>query len=114
MQRLNNSRTIAEIEAIAGVSRTTYAERRWLVGDVECSRDSHRFSGPAYAFTVDILQLRRARPGRPWHVMIATELWRGAGDTDRDIRGTKWLTVVSGKATDVTDWVRANRKQGPP
>ncbi len=113
MARLSNARTILDIEAIVTSSdRPGRNRHRWHVKGVECTRESHRYSGSTYAFTIDVLQLRHVRAGRTaWHAVLVTEWWRGAGETDIDMRAIRWLKLLAGKKSDVTAWVRANRDE---
>jgi hypothetical protein len=54
----------SEIEQILYANNPHYLTS-WNAEGVECKRDRHRYSGQAYEFTIDILQLRFAQPGRP-------------------------------------------------
>lgn len=111
MARLSNARTIIDIEAIVSVvDRPGKDRHHWQIKGIDCVRETHRYSGAAYAFSVDVLQLKLTRAGRTvWHAMLVTELWRGAGETDTDMRATRWLKLVRGKKSDVTEWIRTNR-----
>ncbi len=86
-----------------------YETRSWNAEGVECRRDRHRYSGQAYDFTTDVLQLRFAQPGRSrWEVLIVSERWT-TGSPAILIRSTKWLKLRTGKSSDVRDWVRRSR-----
>lgn len=109
MQRVGNTRTIADIEFVIDAPRLGDSKQSWNVRGVACTRDRHRFSGQTYSFTIEILDLRHAVDGRTsWHVIIVNEWWRD-GESDRNIRYTKWLKVLRGKASDVTAWMRRAR-----
>ncbi len=111
MARLSNARTILDIEGIVSVlDRPGRDRHHWQAKGVDCTRESHRYSGGTYAFTIDVLQLKLIRAGRTvWHAILVTELWRGAGEADVDMRATRWLKLLRGKKSDVTAWVRAHR-----
>jgi hypothetical protein len=102
MRRLGNARTILEIEAIAAAARGGPQEFRWMAGGVECTRASHRHSGPDHSVTIDVLTLRHRGNGRPWHLILVSELWR-AGAVD--LRATRWLKLVAGRQQDVLSWL---------
>jgi hypothetical protein len=109
MKRVANSRTISDIEFVIDAPSLGDPKRSWTAHGVECTRDRHRFSGQLYDFTIEVVQLRMVKSGRTsWHVMIVTEWWR-SGDSDKDIRNTKWLKVLSGKPSEVTAWMRRFR-----
>jgi hypothetical protein len=109
MARIGNTRTISDIEFVIDVPGSGHDTASWHAHGVECSRDRHRFSGQAYAFTIEVLQLKLVRSGRTsWHVMIVTEWWH-SGDPSKSIRNTKWLKVIEGKASDVAAWMRRCR-----
>jgi hypothetical protein len=104
MKRVGNADTISDIEFVIDQPPLGDPRHTWTVHGVECTRDRHRYSGPAYEFNIEILDLRRG--GRsPWHVVIVSEWWHAAG-TKGEIRNSKWLKVVSGKASDVKTWMR--------
>ncbi|MFD2181682.1 hypothetical protein [Rhodoplanes azumiensis] len=108
MGRVGNARTIADIEFVIEAAAIGDTRRSWTVEGVDCTRDRHRFSGPAYSFTIEALNLRLVKSGRmAWHVLIVTEWWRS--ETDESLRSTKWLKVVSGKPAEVTAWMRRQR-----
>jgi hypothetical protein len=69
---------------------------------VECTRASHRHSGPDHSVTIDVLTLRHRGNGRPWHLILVSELWR-AGAVD--LRATRWLKLVAGRQQDVLSWL---------
>lgn len=111
MKRVGNARTIADIEFVIDAPKFGELRHSWNALGVECTRDRHRFSGPTYSFTVEIVDLRHvARGGASWHVVIVNESWR-AGDADVNIRNTKWMKVLSGRASDVTGWMRLCRSK---
>jgi hypothetical protein len=109
MKRIGNSRTISDIEFVIDAPSPGDAKSCWNAHGVECTRDRHRFSGQAYAFMIEVVQLRLIKSGRTsWHAMIVTEWWHSA-NSEVDIRNTKWLKVLTGKASDVTAWMRRCR-----
>jgi hypothetical protein len=109
MKRVGNARTIADIEFVIDAPKAGDPRNSWNAHGVACTRDRHRFSGQTYSFTVEVVDLRFIAAGRTsWHVIIVNEWWR-AGDADVNIRNTKWLKVLSGKAADVTAWMRRSR-----
>jgi hypothetical protein len=109
MKRLSTAQTIADIEYVIDAPKLGDARHSWDAYGVTCARDRHRFSGHGYSFTLDVVDLRLIAAGRTsWHVAIVNEWWR-AGDADVNIRNTKWLKVLRGKAADVTAWMRHGR-----
>lgn len=113
MAKIAKALTISEIEQILCVNNPCYETRPWNAvwnaEGVECRRDRHRYSGPAYEFTMEILQLRFAQPGRPsWQMLIGTERWP-ASPSKALTRDTKWVKLVTGKSSDVRDWLRRCR-----
>ncbi len=109
MKRVGNARTIADIEFVIDAPKLGDPRHCWTAYGVACTRDRHRFSGQTYSFTMEVVDLRLAMAGHTsWHVVIVTEWWR-AGEGDVNIRNTKWLKVLSGKASDVTAWMRRSR-----
>jgi hypothetical protein len=89
MKRVSNSRNIGDIEFVIETLSVGDGKRSWTAHGVECTRDRHRFSGQAYDFTIEALELRMVRSGRiSWRVLIVTEWWRSV-DTDVEIRRTK-------------------------
>ena len=69
---------------------------------VECTRASHRHSGPDHSVTIDVLTLRHRRSRRPWHVILVSELWRTGAV---DLRASRWLKLVTGRQQDVLNWL---------
>jgi len=109
MKRVGNAQTIADIEFVIDAPALSDRRHAWTVHGVECTRDRHRYSGPAYEFNIEIIDLRRAKAGRTsWRVLIVTEWWQAAG-TKGELRHTKWLKVLNGKASDVKAWMRSCR-----
>jgi hypothetical protein len=109
MKRVGNAQTIADIEFVIDAPMLSDPRRSWTAHGVECTRDRHRYSGSAYEFNIEIVDLRRARAGRAsWRVLIVTEWWQAAG-TKGEIRNSKWLKVLNGKASDVKAWMRSCR-----
>jgi hypothetical protein len=109
MKRVGNADTIADIEYVIDALAIGDSRHSWTAYGVDCTRDRHRFSSQSYEFNVEVLDLRHSK-GRhdAWRVLIVTEWWR-ATDTKAEIRSTKWLKVLSGKASDVTAWMRSCR-----
>lgn len=109
MKRLGNAQTIADIEFVIDAPKFAGLRHSWSAYGVNCTRERHRFSGRAYSFTIEILDLRLVAGGRSsWHAMIINEWWH-EGDTDESIRTTKWLKLLSGKASDVIAWLHRSR-----
>ena len=109
MKRVGNAQTIADIEFVIDAPALSDPRRSWIAYEVECTRDRHRYSGLAYEFNFEIVDLRRTKAGRTsWHVLIITESWHATG-VKGEIRNTKWLKVLSGKASDVKAWMRSCR-----
>jgi hypothetical protein len=109
MARLSNAITISDIEQVLYAKNPQLDARFWNAEGVECRRDRHRYSGQPYTFVIEVLQLRFAQSGRSaWEAFIVSERWM-AGTPEALIRGTKWLKLVSGKSSDVRDWIRRCR-----
>jgi hypothetical protein len=110
MKRVSNSRNIGDIEYVIESLSIGDGKRSWTAHGANCTRSRHRFSAEAYDFTIEVVELRMIKSGRlSWHVMIVTEWWRSA-EANVDIRTTKWLKVLRGKASDVTAWMRRCRE----
>ena len=109
MAKIANALTISEIEQILYAKNPHYETRAWKAEGVECRRDRHRYSSQPYVFTIEVLQLRFDQPGRsPWQLFIVNERWT-AGEPEALLRGVKWLKLVTGKSSDVCDWIRRCR-----
>jgi hypothetical protein len=103
--------TIADIEFVIDAPALGDPRHSWTAYGVECTRDRHRYSGAGYEFNIEIVDLRRTKAGRTsWRVLIVTEWWQAAGEKG-EIRNTKWLKVLNGKASDVKTWMRSCRSQ---
>lgn len=111
MKRVGNADTIADIEFVIGAPSAGDPRQSWTAFGVDCTRERHRYMGQSYEFNIDVVDLRRAKAGRLlWRVLIITEWWHAAG-VKGEIRNTKWLKVLNGKASDVKTWMRACRSQ---
>ena len=110
MKRVGNAQTIADIEYVIDAPTLSDPRRSWTAHEVDCKRDRHRYSGPDYEFNIEIIDLRKSKAGRasPWRVLIVTEWWYSA-DSKTEIRNTKWLKVLEGKASDIKAWMRICR-----
>ncbi|MGA9136961.1 MAG: hypothetical protein WBZ39_03355 [Methylovirgula sp.] len=108
MKRVGTARTIADIEFVIDAPSIGDPRHCWQAYGVECRRDRHRFSGPTYSFTIDVVDLQLAKASGSWHAIIVSESWH-AGTGDANIRSIKWLKVLSGKASDLTAWMRRSR-----
>lgn len=109
MPQITNTLAIREIEQILYAANPHYEARIWTAAGVECRRDRHRYTGQAYGFTTEILQLRCSEPGRSrWEALIVTERW-ATGTPETVIRSTKWMKLVAGKSSDLRDWMRRHR-----
>jgi hypothetical protein len=107
MRRVGNAQTIADIEFVIDAPALGDPRRSWTVHGVECTRDRHRFAGQSYEFNIEVVELRRMKGSRlTWRVLIVTEWWHAAGG---EIRNSKWLKVLSGRASEVTAWMRSCR-----
>jgi hypothetical protein len=110
MARIGNARTIADIEYVIEAPSPGSDVTAWLAHGVKCSRDRHRFSGQAYSFLFEVLDLRFEGPSRlQWHVVIVSEVWK-FHDAKTDSRGAKSLRVLQGKPADVLAWMRRCRE----
>jgi polyphosphate kinase 2 (PPK2 family) len=109
MKRIGNAQTISDIEFVIAAPALSDPRQSWTAYGVECTRDRHRYSGPAYEFNIQIVDLRKTKAGRiAWRVLIVTESWNAAG-TKGEIHNTKWLKVLNGKAFDVKAWMTSCR-----
>lgn len=111
MKRVGNADTIADIEFVIDAPTLSDPRHSWTAYGVECTRDRHRYSGQTYEFNIEVIELRRVKSGRlVWHILIIREWWH-ATDEKGEIRNSKWLKVLSGKAADVKTWMRSCRSQ---
>jgi len=110
MKRVGNAQTIADIEFVVDAPTLSDPRRSWTAHGVECTRDRHRYSGPGYEFNIEIMDLRKPKTGRmaTWRILIVTEWWQAAG-SKVEVRNTKWLKVLEGRASDVKTWMRTCR-----
>jgi hypothetical protein len=107
MKRVGNAQTIADIEFVIDAPALGDRRSAWTVHGVECIRDRHRFAGPGYEFNIEVVDLQRLKAGRTvWRALIVTEWWHAGGG---EIRNSKWLKVLSGRASEVTAWMRSCR-----
>lgn len=111
MARIGNARTIADIEFVIEAPSLGSDVTAWQAHGVQCTRDRHRYSGQAYSYAFEVLDLRLEGPSRQrWHVVIVSELWRFTG-ARAEPRGSKSLRVLQGKPADVLSWMRRCRDQ---
>ena len=109
MKSISNARTISDIEFVVDAMSLADNRTSWSAYGVSCIRDRHRFSGQAYTFLIEVLQLERMNGQQAsWHLIIITERWHSR-DSDASLRGTKWLKILDGKASDVLAWMRRSR-----
>jgi hypothetical protein len=109
MKRVGNAQTISDIEFVINAPALGDPRTSWSAHGVECTRNRHRYSGLDYEFNIEIVDLRQTRAGSTsWRVLIVTELWQTA-NTKSEIRNTKWLKVLNGKASDIKAWMRSCR-----
>lgn len=107
MKRVGNAQTIADIEFVIDAPALGDSRQAWTAHGVACTRERHRFSGGTYEFNIEVVELRLTKAGRiAWRALIVTEWWQADGG---EIRNSKWLKVLEGKASDVTAWMRRCR-----
>lgn len=110
MRRVGNADTIADIEFVIDAPPRSDSRPSWIAHGVECTRNRHRFSGPDYEFNIEITDLRRTKGARisSWRIIIVSESWQST-NSKTEIRATKWLKVLEGKASEIKAWMRACR-----
>jgi len=109
MKRVGNAQTIADIEFVIDAPTLGDPRRSWTAHGVQCTRNRHRFSGSDYEFNIETLDLRHSKAGRTsWRVLIVRELWQ-TSDANAEIRNSKWLKVLAGRASDIKAWMRSCR-----
>jgi hypothetical protein len=109
MKRVGNADTIADIEYVIDPPGIGDPRHSWTAHGVECTRDRHRYSGTDYTFDIDIIDMKRMKAGRvSWRILIVSERWEQT-EIKAEIRNTKWLKVLSGKASDVKTWMKTCR-----
>jgi hypothetical protein len=80
MKRVENDQTIADIEFVIDAPTLSNPRHLWTAYGVECTRDRHGYSGQAYEFNIEILDIRRLKAGRAlWRILIVTEWWQAEG-----------------------------------
>lgn len=111
MLRLSRALVIHELELLVDASPGRFDRREWKARGLECRRERHGHSAPAYSFDLDILILRAnsSEDGR-WELFIVTEFWRSGGGAS--LHSPKWLKQVAGKPTDVLKWIKKHRDGG--
>jgi hypothetical protein len=111
MKRVGNAQTIADIEFVVDAPTLSDPRHSWSAYGVECTRDRHRYSGQAYEFNIEIVDIRRLKAGRAlWRILIVTEWWQAEGEKG-EIRNAKWLKVLNGRASYVKAWTRSCRSR---
>jgi hypothetical protein len=81
---------------------------RWAQDGVDWERERHSFTGRAHGFAVEVVTMTRSgRQG--WTLMVVKEFW-WAGNQGKDIRGTRWAHLMSGRRTDALDWMREQER----
>jgi hypothetical protein len=108
MLRLSRALVIQEIELLIDDSLSHIGHHEWSVRGVDCRRERHSYSAPAYSFDLDILNVR-AKGGADsrWELFIISEFWLSA---DRvSIHSPKWLKLIAGKPADVLRWIKSHR-----
>jgi hypothetical protein len=107
MLRLSRTRVIQDLERLVEDSIGHVGRHQWSARGVECRRERHSFSAPAYSFDLQVLSLSaKGRDGPSWELVIITEFWRSAdGDS---IHSPKWLKLIRGKPNDVLKWIAAH------
>ncbi len=109
MLRLSSALVIQEIELLIDNSVGHIGRHEWTVRGVDCRRERHSYSAPAYSFDLDVLNVRAKGAAEDrWELfIIITEFWRSS---DRaSVHSPKWLKLVAGKPTDVLKWIRNHR-----
>ena len=113
MPRINNARTIADIEYVIEAPGPGSELTSWSAHGVTCRQDRHRFSGQGYSFSFEIVHLsHEGKRRQQWQLVIVSELWRFK-DAKGEPRGSKSLKVINGKTSDILSWMRLTRGQKP-
>lgn len=111
MKRVGNAQTIADIEFVIDLPVLSERRHSWTTWGVNCTRDLHRYSGQAYEFNIEVVDLRHSKAGRiSWRALIVTEWWKADGERG-EMRNSKWLKVLDGKPSDIKAWMRKCRSQ---
>ena len=110
MLRLSRALVIEELERLIDDSIGRIGRHEWSFRGVDCRRERHSHSAPAYSFDLDILNVRAkgGRDGR-WELFIISEFWRSADGTS--MHSPKWLKLVAGKPADVLHWIKIHRDE---
>lgn len=110
MLRLSRALVIEELERLIDDSIGRVGRHEWSFRGVDCRRERHSHSAPAYSFDLDILNVRAkgGRDGR-WELFIISEFWRSADGTS--MHSPKWLKLVAGKPADVLHWIKIHRDE---
>jgi hypothetical protein len=108
MLRLSRALVIQQLERLVDDSVGRIGRHEWSARGVDCRRERHSHSAPAYSFDLDILILR-AKGGAAggWELFIVTEFWRSGQGTL--MHSPKWLKLVRGKPNDVLKWIKLQR-----
>jgi hypothetical protein len=108
MLRLSRALVIEELERLVEDSIGRIGRHEWSLRGVDCRRERHSHSAPAYSFDLDILNVRAkgGRDGR-WELFIISEFWRSADGAS--MHSLKWLKLAVGKPADVLHWIKINR-----
>lgn len=110
MLRLSRALVIDELERLVDDSIGRVGRHEWSFRGVDCRRERHSHSAPAYSFDLDILNVRAkgGQDGR-WELFIISEFWRSADGTS--MHSPKWLKLVAGKPADVLHWIKIHRDE---
>jgi hypothetical protein len=108
MLRLSRAQVIQDLELLVDDSIGRIGRHEWSAQGIDCRRERHSHSSPAYSFDLDVLNLR-AKGGAAggWELFIVTEFWRSGQGAS--MHSPKWLKLVRGKPNDVLRWIAAHR-----
>jgi hypothetical protein len=80
----------------------------WSRDGVDWERERHSFMGRTHGFAVEVTTLRRStRQG--WTMIVVKEFW-WAGNQGRELRGSRWAQLLSGRRNDALGWMREQER----
>jgi hypothetical protein len=77
---------------------------QWTYGDVDWARDRYSVTGPHHGLVIEIFTLNR-KGRRGWSLMVVKEHWWAGSETEA-IKSTRWARPVSGRRSDIIEWLR--------
>ncbi len=106
MRNLHSKSFFTTWRALLNESNPGLKRDRWTCGDLDWERESHAFSGPAYAFRCEAHTLTLRRGTRvAWSLLVVVEHWWRPGGPG-DVRESEWCRPLVGTGKQIVAWFR--------